>query len=45
MIITFVARDGKKHVVNTLVNVVYNGGGSVSHELIAIDAPPYEHTS
>jgi hypothetical protein len=43
MIIIFAKGDGKEYVVNTFITVAYNGGGSVSHELIAIDTPPYEH--
>jgi hypothetical protein len=49
MIPTFVAGDKKEHVITTPIIATYNGGGSggrsVSHELIVIDAPPYEQTS
>jgi hypothetical protein len=45
MIITSIVGDGKEHILNTLVTTTYNGGGGANHELIAIDALPYEHTS
>jgi hypothetical protein len=42
---TFVAGDEKEHVVTTPIIVVYSGGGSANHEVIATNALPYEHTS
>ncbi len=42
---TYVARNEKEHIVTTPIIVVYNGGGSANHELIATSTPPYEHTS
>jgi hypothetical protein len=49
MIPTSIARDINEHVVTTPSTTTYNGegngGGSSNHELIATNAPPYEHTS
>jgi hypothetical protein len=48
MTLTSIVGDGKEHVVTTLITTIYNGegsgGGSANHELIATNAPPYEHT-
>jgi hypothetical protein len=49
MTLTFIVRDGKEHVVTTPIIIVYNGRGSggesANRELIATNAPPYEHKS
>jgi hypothetical protein len=49
MTLTSIAGDEKEHVVTTPITTADNrkgsGGESANHELIATNAPPYEHTS
>ncbi len=49
MTLISIAGDEKEHVVTTPITTAYNGRGSggesANLELIATNAPPYEHTS
>ncbi len=45
MTLTSVVGDEKEHIITIPIIVVYNGGGSANHELIATNPLPYENTS